>query len=111
MTTIDLDAIPSEEPASYDWPALVNDLNGLLRLKTTPIGMKMFATAAEMEAVPKIRRPQSIHTTERERSVEIQRPQRSSFSGSAQGGTVMARRSTYPEPSSGAPSSPARRSS
>ncbi|MBA4179824.1 MAG: hypothetical protein C0506_04475 [Anaerolinea sp.] len=64
MTTIDLDAIPSEEPTSYDWPTLVTELNQLLRLKTTPIGMKMFATVAEMEAVPKIRRPQSIHTTD-----------------------------------------------
>ena len=34
----------------------------LLRLRTTPIGMKMFATKDEMEAIPKIRRPQSIHT-------------------------------------------------
>ena len=49
---------------SYDWPALVDRLNVRLRLKTTPIGMKMFATRAEMEAIPKIRRPKSIHTTD-----------------------------------------------
>lgn len=47
-----------------DWPSLVDDLNSLLRLRTTPIGMSMFATEAEMEAVPKIRRPKSIHTTD-----------------------------------------------
>lgn len=64
MTTIDLESIPSEEPATYDWAALVGELNALLRLKTTPIGMKMFATRAEMEAVPKIRRPGAIHTTD-----------------------------------------------
>jgi uncharacterized protein (DUF169 family) len=46
----------------YDWPRLVDDLNRLVRLRTTPIGMKMFATRAEMEAVPKIRRPNSVHT-------------------------------------------------
>lgn len=46
----------------YDWTKIVDDLNRLLRLRTTPIGMKMFATKAEMEAVPKIRRPQAIHT-------------------------------------------------
>ncbi|MFN0029951.1 MAG: DUF169 domain-containing protein [Acidimicrobiales bacterium] len=49
-------------PGNYDWNGLVADLNRLLRLRTTPIGMKMFATKAEMEAVPKIRRPKSIHT-------------------------------------------------
>ena len=64
MTTIDLESIPSEEPVTYDWAALVAELNQLLKLKTTPIGMKMFATRAEMEAVPKIRRPGAIHTTD-----------------------------------------------
>lgn len=64
MTTIDPEAILAEEPATYDWAALVADLNLLLRLKTTPIGMKMFPTVTEMEAVPKIRRPQAIHTTD-----------------------------------------------
>lgn len=44
--------------------ALVTDLNALLRLKTTVIGMKMFASAAEMEAIPKIRRPTAVHTTD-----------------------------------------------
>ncbi len=47
-----------------DWPRLVDDLNRLLRLRTTPIGMKMFATADEMEAVDRIRRPSAIHTTD-----------------------------------------------
>ena len=62
--TIALDEIAESEPASYDWPRLVDDLNRLLRLKTTPIGMKMFASVAEMEAVPKVRRPKAIHTTD-----------------------------------------------
>src|SRR5271170_4312482 len=57
-------AAEAAEPASYDWPALVDDLNRLLRLRTTPIGMKLFTTVAEMEAIPKIRRPNSIHTTD-----------------------------------------------
>ena len=51
-------------PAAYDWTQLTDDLNRLLRLKTTPIGMKLFTTVAEMEAIPKIRRPKSIHTTD-----------------------------------------------
>lgn len=52
------------EPASYDWPQLVGDLDRWLRLRTTPIGMKLFHTVAEMEAIPRIRRPRSIHTTD-----------------------------------------------
>ncbi|MFV0523012.1 MAG: DUF169 domain-containing protein [Acidimicrobiales bacterium] len=50
--------------APYDWPGLVDDLNRLLRLRTTPIGMKLFETREAMEAVPKIRRPRAIHTTD-----------------------------------------------
>ena len=49
---------------SYSWPELVDSLNRLLRLRTTPIGMKMFSTVAEMEAIEKIRRPDSVHTTD-----------------------------------------------
>ena len=48
----------------YDFEAIVADLNALLRLKTTVIGMKMFARAAEMEAIPKIRRPNAVHATD-----------------------------------------------
>ncbi|NEW90399.1 DUF169 domain-containing protein [Rhodopseudomonas sp. BR0M22] len=54
----------AEQGETFDYAALVADLNALLRLKTTVIGMKMFATAAEMQAVPKIRRPNAIHTTD-----------------------------------------------
>jgi uncharacterized protein (DUF169 family) len=49
---------------SYDWPALVDQFNTLLRLKTTIIGMKMFEDVAQMEAIPKIRRPKAVHTTD-----------------------------------------------
>ena len=54
MTTIALDEIVLDDPTVYDWPKLIDDLNRLLRLKTTPIGMKMFETREEMEAIPKI---------------------------------------------------------
>ena len=47
-----------------DWSALVDGLNRFLRLRTTPIGMKMYASVAEMEAVPRIRRPSAVHTTD-----------------------------------------------
>lgn len=36
----------------------------LLRLKTTIVGMKLFERIEEMEAIPKIRRPDAIHTTD-----------------------------------------------
>jgi len=52
------------EPASYDWHALVADLNALLRLKTTLTGMKLFERVEDMEAIPRIRRPQAVHTTD-----------------------------------------------
>ena len=51
-------------PTLYNWPALVDDLNRWLRLRTTPIGMKLFTTVQEMAAIPRIRRPTSIHTTD-----------------------------------------------
>jgi len=50
--------------ASYDWTQLVDELNRLLRLKTTPVGMKLFERVEDMQAVPKIRRPSAIHTAD-----------------------------------------------
>lgn len=41
----------------YDFTAICDGLNRFLKLKTMPIGMKRFASVAEMEAVPRIRRP------------------------------------------------------
>ncbi|MDP6376365.1 MAG: DUF169 domain-containing protein [Pseudomonadales bacterium] len=57
------DVITTDQ-SSFDWPELLETLNRLLRLRTTPIGMKLFATREEMEAIPRIRRPSSIHTTD-----------------------------------------------
>src|SRR6201991_2682151 len=52
------------QPETFDLPTMVADLNSLLRLKTTVIGMKMFATVEEMTAIPQIRRPTATHTTD-----------------------------------------------
>ena len=49
-------------PRGEDWAGVVDELNTLLRLKTTPVGLSRFATLAELEAVPKVRRPDGIHT-------------------------------------------------
>ena len=57
------DLIASEHE-TLDFPELVAGLNQYLRLRTTPIGMKLFETAEEMEAIPRIRRPSAIHTTD-----------------------------------------------
>ena len=53
---------PSDD--AIDWPETLARLNALLKIRTTPIGMKMFATEEEMAAVPKIRRPKDIHTAD-----------------------------------------------
>ncbi len=52
------------EPESYDWRAIIGGLDRYLRLRTTPIGMKLFRTVEEMEAIPRIRRPRNVHTTD-----------------------------------------------
>src|SRR5262249_28988907 len=37
-------------------------LESLLRLRSIPFGMKLFEHRQDMEAIPKIRRPSSVHT-------------------------------------------------
>ncbi len=46
---------------TYDWQAIVDGLNRYLRLRSIPIGMKLFETVEAMEAIPKIRRPRAKH--------------------------------------------------
>lgn len=48
----------------FDGPEIVAGLIKFLRLRTTPIGMKLFAKREEMEEIPRIRRPKDIHTTD-----------------------------------------------
>src|SRR5678809_114776 len=48
----------------YDFTAIVDGLNKYLHLRSIPIGMKLFETVQEMEAIPKIRRPRAKHTTD-----------------------------------------------
>jgi len=45
-----------------DLPKLTRELEGLLKLRSIPFGMKMFERAADMEAIERIRRPKNIHT-------------------------------------------------
>ncbi len=54
----------SSDHSNLDFKEIVNSLNQLLRIRTTPIGMKLFEKVDEMEAVERIRRPRAIHTTD-----------------------------------------------
>jgi len=47
---------------TFDWPSLAADLEQLLKLRSVPFGMKLFESRADMEAIPRIRRPQHVHT-------------------------------------------------
>ena len=44
-------AVTVRGPSEYDWPSIVDSLTRLIRIRTTPIGMKLFETVEEMEAV------------------------------------------------------------
>ena len=62
------EAIPGQP---LDWAALVDDLNRLLRLKTTVIGMKLYEDEAALAGVKGLRRPKATHTTDQIRFVMI----------------------------------------
>jgi uncharacterized protein (DUF169 family) len=50
------------ETGTYDWAAVVEELNALLKLRTIVFAMKLFERREDMEAIPRIRRPTAIHT-------------------------------------------------
>src|SRR4029077_17029969 len=45
-----------------DWAKVSADLERLLKLRSHVFAMKLFERGEEMEAIPRIRRPQNIHT-------------------------------------------------
>jgi uncharacterized protein (DUF169 family) len=47
-----------------DCARLAAELTRLLKLRSHPFALKLFASAAEMEAIPRIRRPKAVHTTD-----------------------------------------------
>ncbi|MDO9526830.1 MAG: DUF169 domain-containing protein [Gemmobacter sp.] len=47
---------------THDPKQIALDLERLLKLRSLPFGMKMFRDRAEMEAIPRIRRPKDVHT-------------------------------------------------
>lgn len=54
--------MPIETPTPADLPALATGLEQTLKLRVPPIGMKLFESAEALAAIPKLRRPQAIHT-------------------------------------------------
>ncbi len=49
---------------NQDWTKLAEALTHVLKLRSHPFALKLFESVAEMEAIPKIRRPKSVHTTD-----------------------------------------------
>jgi uncharacterized protein (DUF169 family) len=45
-----------------NWSGIAGELERVLRLRSIPFAMQMFESRAEMEAVPRIRRPKAVHT-------------------------------------------------
>jgi uncharacterized protein (DUF169 family) len=45
-----------------DWPSVSAELERLLKLRSIPFAMKLFERSADMEAIPRIRRPKAVHT-------------------------------------------------
>ena len=57
-------ALIASESQNLNWTELVAGLNQFLRLRTTPIGMKMFERASDIDKIERIRRPKHVHTTD-----------------------------------------------
>ena len=55
-------ALHAPEAAAFDYAKLAADLERLLRLRSFPFAMKLYEDRAEMEAIPRIRRPKAVHT-------------------------------------------------
>ena len=52
------------DKTSFDGAKIVDGLNRYLRLRTTPIAMKMFAKVEDLDQIPRLRRPKAVHTTD-----------------------------------------------
>jgi uncharacterized protein (DUF169 family) len=53
---------PAAAEAAFDGAALAAELERLLRLRSHVFGMKLYRSATELDAIPKVRRPKSVHT-------------------------------------------------
>ena len=51
-------------PSPTDWPAIAAELERLLKLRALPVAFRRFDDVAALEAIPKLRRPKAVHTTD-----------------------------------------------
>lgn len=51
-------------PTDSEWTRMASDLDRLLRLRSHPFAMKLFERVEEMDAIPRLRRPSNVHTTD-----------------------------------------------
>jgi len=58
------DTMSAKPAAGLDLPRIAAELERVLKLRAIPFGMKLFEDAEEMAAIPKIRRPKAVHTTD-----------------------------------------------
>lgn len=58
------DTVNPDSTTALDLPRLAVELERVLKLRAIPFGMKLFEDAEEMTAIPKIRRPKAVHTTD-----------------------------------------------
>ena len=49
-------------PSTPNLASLADELERTLKLRTPPFGMKLLASAESLKAIPKLRRPQAVHT-------------------------------------------------
>src|SRR5437764_1053638 len=54
--------LSSATATTEDWAGIVDELNAHLKLRTIVFAMKLFEHREDMEAIDRIRRPQSVHT-------------------------------------------------
>ncbi len=54
----------ASDAEQLDWRGVVDDLNRLLRLRTTPIGLKRVAKESDLDTIPRLRRPRDVHTAD-----------------------------------------------
>ena len=52
----------TDTPTAADFKTLAARLEQVLKLRALPFGMKLCATVDDMAAVPRVRRPQAVHT-------------------------------------------------
>ena len=62
MTTAPSNPSANTRLAASDFQTLASELEKVLRLRSIPFGMKLCESVEAMQAVPRIRRPQAVHT-------------------------------------------------